>query len=86
MLRIEQFQYCVIIFQTSFIDFRCFGGCLILPILRWVVNRRSKFVDLCHSYSNFFVRFFYEIGSWFYVPVWKFTERYDKRKPISEVA
>ena len=48
----KQFQNCVIMFQTFFIDFRRFG-CLIRPILRRVVIRRSKFV-LCHSYSNFF--------------------------------
>ena len=40
---VKQFQYFVIIFQTSFIDFRCLS-CLIRPILRCVMNRRSKFV------------------------------------------
>ena len=63
----KQFQNCVTIFQTSFIDFRRFG-CLFRPILRRVVNRRSKFV-LCHSYSNFFHQYssgVNEIGGGFY--------------------
>ena len=84
---VKQFQNCVIIFQTYFIDFRRFG-CLIRPISRLIVNRRSNFV-LCHSYSNFFHYYssgFNEKGGGFYALAWKHTERYAMIKLIWEVA
>ena len=82
---VKQFQYFVIIFQTSFIDFRRLS-CLIRPILRCVMNRRSKFVLFIFKLFFISIRQVLTSVGGFYALVWEYTERVDKRKRICEVA